>query len=180
MDLVLAEITLAVSNTVRDGYLEFLDLFNKNDSKIICVGAGRVGLAMRGFAMRLGHLGLNAHFLGDTVVPNTGPGDLLLVGSGSGSTASILSVVKIAQDKGLKIGLVTATTHSPMGEIAKVKVVLKTPSKNSVNNLQTSAQPMTTLFEQTLSIFLDATVLDLMVKFNETSDTMTVRHNVIE
>jgi 6-phospho-3-hexuloisomerase len=180
MNLILAEISLAASNTEPSGYPEFLDLFSKDNSRIICIGAGRVGLAMRGFTMRLGHLGLNAYFLGDSTVPKTGPGDLLLVGSGSGSTPSILSIVKIAKDKGLKIGLVTATTNSPMGEIATAKVVLKTPSKNSVNDPQPSAQPMTTLFEQTLSIFLDAAVLDLMVKFHETSDTMSRRHNVIE
>lgn len=180
MALVLAEINLAISNTVPEGYSEFLGLIKKDDTKVICIGAGRVGLAMRGFAMRLGHLGLNAYFLGDTTVPHTGPGDLMLVGSGSGSTASILRVAEVAKEKGLTIGLVTATAHSPLSEIAKAKVVLATPSKNSVNDAQTSVQPMTTLFEQTLSLFLDATVLDLMVKFNETSDTMVMRHNVIE
>lgn len=180
MDLILAEIRLAISNSVVGGYEEFLDLLKKDGTKVICIGAGRVGLVMRGFAMRLGHLGIEAYFLGDTTVPRTGPGDLMLVGSGSGSTASILKMVEVAHGKGLRIGLVTATENSPMGEIATSKVVLKTPIKNSVNDPQTSAQPMTTLFEQTLGIFLDATVLDLMVKFNETSETMFKRHNVIE
>lgn len=62
MDQVLAEISLAVSNTVLEGYEEFLDLIKKDDTKVICIGAGRVGLAMRGFAMRLGHLGIEAYF----------------------------------------------------------------------------------------------------------------------
>jgi hypothetical protein len=39
---------------------------------------------------------------------------------------------------------------------------------------------MTTLFEQSLSIFLDSVVLDLMEKFGETSASMWARHNVIE
>jgi len=180
MEIVLAEIERAVSNTIREGYSEFLDLFAKDKSKVICTGAGRVGLAMRGFAMRLSHLGLDAHFLGDTVVPNTGPGDLLLVGSGSGSTASILSLVEIAQEKGLRIGLITASPLSPMAKIAQSKVLLETPSKNSGKDFQNSVQPMTTLFEQTLGVFLDATVLDLMVKFDETTETMWKRHNAIE
>ena len=180
MDQVLAEISLAVSNTVLEGYEEFLDLIKKDDTKVICIGAGRVGLAMRGFAMRLGHLGIEAYFLGDTTVPRTGPGDLMLVGSGSGSTRSILKMVEVAHEKGLRIGLVTATENSPMAEIATSKVVLKTPLKNYVNEPPISLQPMTTLFEQTLGLFLDATVLDLMVKFNETLETMLNRHNVIE
>jgi 6-phospho-3-hexuloisomerase len=180
MNLVLAEISQAISNTDLEGYEEFLDLIKKDNTKVVCIGAGRVGLAMRGFAMRLGHMGIESYFLGDTTVPRTGLGDLMLVGSGSGSTASILKMVEVAHEKGLKIGLVTATENSPMGEIAKSKVILKTQLKNSEDDPLTSIQPMTTLFEQTLGIFLDATVLDLMVKFNETSETMLKRHNVIE
>lgn len=180
MDLVLREIADVVSKSKFDGYSEFLDLINNNGTKIICVGAGRVGLAMRGFAMRLSHLGIDAHFLGETIVPHTGPGDLLIVGSGSGSTASILKLVEIAKVKGLQIGLVTATPNSPMATLSDAKVCLNTPSKTSDDQTFTSSQPMTTLFEQTLSIFLDSVVLDLMEKFHETSESMWERHNVIE
>jgi 6-phospho-3-hexuloisomerase len=67
-----------------------------------------------------------------------------------------------------------------MAKIAQSKVLLETPSKNSGKDFQNSVQPMTTLFEQTLGVFLDATVLDLMVKFDETTETMWKRHNAIE
>ena len=77
---VIAEISGAIQGTNLEGYSEFLSAINKDGSKIVCTGAGRVGLAMRGFAMRLNHLGIDAHVLGETIVPHTGPGDLLIVG----------------------------------------------------------------------------------------------------
>lgn len=40
--------------------------------KIVVCGAGRVGMAIRGFGMRLGHLGLQAYTLGDSTVPGIG------------------------------------------------------------------------------------------------------------
>ena len=41
-------------------------------------------------------------------------------------------------------------------------------------------QPMTTLNEQSLSLFFDALVLKLMDKMNETHDTMWARHSNLE
>ena len=177
---VIAEISGAIQGTHLEGYSEFLSTINKDGSKIVCTGAGRVGLAMRGFAMRLNHLGINAHFLGETIVPHTGPGDLLIVGSGSGSTGSILKLTEIAKTKGIKIALVTSSKSSPMRNLADASVVLNTPNKSSKGSETPSIQPMTTLFEQTLAIFLDSVVLDLMEKFGETTESMWGRHNVIE
>lgn len=177
---VLSEINKSFEDFTFEGYPKFLSLFEKDGSKIVCCGAGRVGLALRGFTMRLSHLGINAHFLGETVVPKTGPGDLMIVGSGSGSTRSILKLVEIAKERGIRIGLVTSNEVSPMGKLADAKVVLSAPNKNTIGSVLGSVQPMTTLFEQALAIFLDATVLDLMNKFGETSDSMWERHNGIE
>jgi 6-phospho-3-hexuloisomerase len=180
MKKVLSEITHAVDSTRLDGYSDFLELIKHDSQNVVCTGAGRVGLAMKGFAMRLSHLGVNTHFLGETIVPHTGSGDLLIVGSGSGSTPSILRNVEIAKSKGLSIGLITSAEVSPMKNLADATVLIQAPNKFSSQSDFRSVQPMTTLFEQTLSIFLDATVLDLMVKFGESSETMSGRHNVIE
>ena len=43
--------------------------------KIVVCGAGRVGMATRGFGMRLGHLGLKAYTLGDSTVPSIEKGE---------------------------------------------------------------------------------------------------------
>ena len=50
---VFAEISHAIHETQLDGYSDFLSMIENDGSKIVCTGAGRVGLAMRGFTMRL-------------------------------------------------------------------------------------------------------------------------------
>jgi 6-phospho-3-hexuloisomerase len=181
LEKIISELSNAILEIQLDGYSDFLNIIHNDGSKIVCTGAGRVGLAMRGFAMRLNHLGIDSHFLGETIVPHTGPGDLLIVGSRSGSTGSILKLVEIAKSKGIRIALVTSTKFSPMRSLANVSVVLSPPSSElSENSKRDSIQPMTTLFEQTLAIFLDSVVLDLMEKFGETTESMWGRHNVIE
>src|ERR1700680_4094632 len=54
--------------------------------RIAIYGAGREGLQMDGFAMRLFHLGLDVHVVGDMTVPPLGAGDLLFVSSGPGAS----------------------------------------------------------------------------------------------
>jgi 6-phospho-3-hexuloisomerase len=149
-------------------------------NKIVVCGAGRVGMAVRGFGMRLGHLGLNAFTLGDSVVPGISKGDLFLVASGSGETQTIYDLVEIGKKNGAMVGLVTGNPESRMGRLADVLVRISAPSKTKAVEGLVSIQPMTTLNEQSLGIFFDALVLDLMEKMGETHDTMWARHSNLE
>ena len=56
--------------------------------RVFFAGRGRSLLMLRGLAMRLMHLGLCVYVTGETVTPAAGPGDLLLIGSGSGETTT--------------------------------------------------------------------------------------------
>jgi 6-phospho-3-hexuloisomerase len=151
-----------------------------SSKKVICIGAGRMGFALRGFAMRLKHLGKDAYMLGDTNVPSFGEGDLVVVGSGSGETKTILDLVEISKENGCKIVLITGNPESSMGALADIKITIKAPSKTKpVENFK-SEQPMTSLNEQCLAIFLDSLVLDLMEKSGETHETMWRRHSNLE
>lgn len=176
---ILAEIdaVLAKTDEVQVGHLiETIQGANK----IVCVGAGRVGLAVKGFTMRLGHFGLNAYMLGDITVPSIGEGDLLLAASGSGETQTIYDIVAIAKKNKAKVALVTGNPASRMGELADVIVEVKAPSKTKAVDGFSSIQPMTTLNEQCLGIFFDAVVLQMMQKMDETHDTMWARHSNLE
>ena len=149
-------------------------------SNIVVFGAGRVGLMMKTFAMRLNHLGLNSYFLGEINLPATGKGDLLVIGSGSGNTASIVSITQIAQSKGLDVICITANLQSKIAGLSSSLIYLNCQTKESVAEPKLSIQPMTTIFEQSLLIFLDALVLKLMEALDENSESMSKRHNVIE
>ena len=73
--------------------------------KILVAGAGRSGLAVRGFAMRLMHMGFDAYVVGETVTPHFETTDLLLIGSGSGETGSLVQMAKKAREIGGNIAI---------------------------------------------------------------------------
>ncbi len=176
---ILREMSLVLSSIDEGQVLELSEEILKANKVVVC-GAGRVGMAIRGFGMRLGHLGLNAYTLGDSVVPGIGTGDLLLVASGSGETQTIYDLLEIGKKNGARIGLVTGNPESRMGKLADVIVQMKAPSKTKAIEGFVSIQPMTTLNEQCLGIFFDALVLALMEKMGETHDSMWARHSNLE
>jgi 6-phospho-3-hexuloisomerase len=177
--IVLAEVERVFASTDFSGESAFLEDVCAA-RQIVCVGAGRVGLALAGFAKRLRHLGKDAFWIEDQSVPRMGKGDLMVVGSGSGATKSIVGLAEIALGQDLRIALLTATRESPLSQMAHAAVVLNCPSKNSEAGSIKSQQPMTTLFEQAAQIYLDSVVLDLMAMLSVSADEMEMRHNVIE
>ncbi len=148
--------------------------------RIIASGAGRVGMAVRGFVMRLKHLGLDAYILGDANVPSLKEQDLFLVCSGSGETQTIFELTAIANRNQAKIALITGNPASRMGKLAQTIVEIRAPSKTKQVEGFASIQPMTTLNEQSIGIFFDAVVLRLMEELNETHETMWERHSNLE
>lgn len=169
-----------VHSKIIESEVEVLIKMIINSDKIVVCGAGRVGMAIKGFGMRLGHMGLKAFTLGDSTVPHIGNGDLLIVASGSGETKSILEIVKRANLNEAKIALISGNKESSMGAIANHFVKISAPSKTKSIEGFSSIQPMTTLNEQSLSLFFDAVSLKLMDKLNETHDTMWARHSNLE
>jgi 6-phospho-3-hexuloisomerase len=176
---ILTEIDSVLSKTDES---EIEKLINElvNAKTIVVVGAGRVGMAAKGFAMRLGHLGMKAFMIGDTTVPAIGQGDLLLACSGSGETQTIYDLVKIARDNGSRVALVSGNKNSRMAALSDIIVEVKAPSKTKAIDGFSSIQPMTTLNEQCLGIFFDSVVLLLMEKMSENHDTMWKRHSNLE
>ena len=161
---------------------EVEDLFSeiKAANTIVCCGAGRVGMAIKGFAMRLGHIGYKTYSLGDTTLPSIGKGDLFIVASGSGETQTIFDLVEIAKKNQSKIVLITGNSDSRMGKLADKIVKISAPSKTKKVQGFSSIQPMTSLNEQSLAILFDAIVLFIMEKTGETHETMWNRHSNLE
>lgn len=178
-NLIIKEITTVVE-LINDSECELLIDNICKAKKIVVTGAGRVGYAIRGFGMRLGHLGFNAFTIGDSTVPSIGEGDLLIVSSGSGETQTIFDLVSIASKNKAIIAAITGNPDSRIGKLANCIVKISAPSKTKSIEGFVSMQPMTTLNEQSLSLFFDALVLKLMDKMNETHDTMWARHSNLE
>ncbi|MFA6271362.1 MAG: 6-phospho-3-hexuloisomerase [Candidatus Paceibacterota bacterium] len=132
--------------------------------QIFVTGAGRSGLAMRAFAMRLMHAGKSVHVVGDVTVPSITKDDLLIIGSGSGSTESLLVYAKRAKMIGARLLLLTIVSNSAISELANCLICIPAPSskvKNSIGKTA-SVQPMGSLFEQSLFILGDCLILEHM------------------
>jgi 6-phospho-3-hexuloisomerase len=148
--------------------------------RIIVHGLGREGLQMRGLAMRLYHLGLDAHVVGEMTTPPVGANDLLLVSSGPGDFASIRALVAIAKSAGAKIAVVSAVTASNTAQEADC--LLHLPAQTMATDLTgTSSQlPMGSLFEAAMMLTFELLVLRIREIKGETPETMRARHTNME
>ena len=149
--------------------------------RVFVAGAGRSALGIRGFAMRLMHLGVTSHVVGETTTPGIAAGDVLVIGSGSGSTASLVAAAEKAHAIGVSILLVTIDPTSPIGQLADVTIRVPAPSpKAAGGGSSSSIQPMGSLFEQSLFLLLDALIVLLMNKKGIDSEEMFGRHANLE
>ncbi len=149
--------------------------------RVFVVGAGRSLRSIESFAIRLLHLGVSAFVVGETTTPALQPGDLLLVGSGSGSTGSLIPIARRAVETGGRVALVTIRAGSAIGELADVELFVPAPTpKLDGPDEAEPIQPMGSLFEQSLLVVLDAVVLALMQRRDESPETMFARHANLE
>lgn len=148
-------------------------------SRVFVAGAGRSGLMMRAFAMRLMHLGLTAYVVGEAVTPSLASGDLLLVGSGSGETKSLVAMAEKARGLDATVALATVAPASTLARLAATVVVIPAAVKDGGGS-GGSAQPMGSLFEQSLLLLLDAVVLRLMARQGIDAAAMFGRHANLE
>jgi 6-phospho-3-hexuloisomerase len=148
--------------------------------RIVVFGLGREGLQMRGFAMRLFHMGRDVAVWGDMTTPALGAGDLFIASAGPGDLPTARTLVDIAHEAGARIALITA---QPRGELAKhVDVVTVIPAQTMADDRggKLSVLPMGSLFETAQMIAFELVILKLRPRFGETSETMRARHTNLE
>ena len=151
-------------------------------SRVFVAGAGRSGLCMRALGMRLMHLGKTVHVVGETTTPSIAAADLLILGSGSGRTAGLLTLAEKARRQQAKILLFTTDRASPLAELADYRVVIPAPSLRTSKETCDlfSVQPLGTLFEQSLLVLCDSIILGLMQRNRIGTAQMLERHANLE
>lgn len=149
-------------------------------NKVFVAGAGRSGLMAKSFAMRMMHMGINAHVIGETVTPGFEVGDILIIGSGSGETKSLVSMAEKAKSIGGTIAAVTIFPESTIGLLADITVKLPGSPKDQSEGDYKTIQPMGSLFEQTLLLFYDAVILRFMEKKGLDTSKMYGKHANLE
>jgi len=163
IEVVLAELASCVDQVSGRSLAQAGDMIEAAP-RIFVTGAGRSGLCMRAFAARLMHLGETAYVVGETTTPSITSRDLLILGTGSGQSAVLLKIAEQAQQQGARILLFTAEEISPLSKLADQLVMIPAPSLKPLEMEISimSAQPMGSLFEQSLLILCDSLVLTLM------------------
>jgi len=155
-----------------------LDLLDGAE-RVFVHGAGRSGLALRMTAMRLMHLGLDAHVVGEVTTPAIRQGDLLLVASGSGTTTGIVQAARTANEVGASVVALSTTDDSPLSELADVTIVLPAATKTDRSGTA-SAQYAGGLFEQAVALVGDAVFHALWARGGQSADDLWPRHANLE
>jgi 6-phospho-3-hexuloisomerase len=152
-----------------------------NAPRIFVAGAGRSGLMMKAFSMRLMHLGFDVHVIGGATTPNSRAEDLLILGTGSGETGSLITYANKAKKLGLNVITLTSFVDSTLGNLADttLQIPAPTPKSDKTSDI-TSIQPMGALFEQSLLICLDGLIMELMAEKMKDANQMFQNHANLE
>ncbi|RFU68203.1 6-phospho-3-hexuloisomerase [Bacillus sp. V59.32b] len=148
--------------------------------KVFVAGAGRSGFMGKSFAMRMMHMGIDAYVIGETVTSTFEKDDILIIGSGSGETKSLVSVAQKAKSIGGTVTIATIVPDSTIGKLADFTIKLPGSPKDQSESDYKTIQPMGSLFEQTLLLFYDAVILRFMEKKGLDSDKMYGKHANLE
>ncbi len=149
--------------------------------RIVLYGCGREGLMLRALAMRLYHLGLDAHMQGGMATPPVGPGDLLLVSAGPGELSTVSALMRVAREAGAKVLFLTA---EPKAEAAaRADHLLVVPAQTMARDQGAAASqvlPMGSVYEGALFVLFELMVARLREDLGETAETMRARHTNLE
>ena len=196
MEKSINELTRGISKALKgldrgqvERMIEALAEARVAEKKVLLVGAGRSSLVGKAFAMRLMHLGFNVYVMGETITPDVGEGDLVLVVSGSGSTTLPVTVAQMAERLGACVLAVTSRPDSPLGKSANI--IVEVPGRDKIaeedeyharqlSGEHESLAPMGTMFEDTCMVFLDSVIAELMARLGLDEDALRKRHATIE
>lgn len=149
--------------------------------RIVVYGVGREGLMMRALAMRLFHLGLDVHVVGDMTTPPIGSGDLLLVSAGPGAFSTVMGLIGVARGAGARVACVTSQPDgdAPLASDRVLVIPAQTMADDRASATP-SVLPMGSLFEGAQFLVFEMLVLDLRARMGLTADDMRARHTNLE
>ena len=173
--IILGEIESTLAR-MRSDEMEALRRALLQAGAVFVTGEGRSGLVARCFAMRLMHLGLRCHVVGETITPAISNGDLLVAVSGTGETAVTSTLARLAQKHGARVAAVTGSEGSSLASGADLRVVVPAGGGRGEGSQQYGGS----LFEQSALIALEAVVLQLQGELGQTKEQMDARHATLE
>ena len=149
--------------------------------RVVCYGVGREGLMMRAFAMRLYHMGLDAHVVGDMSCPPVGAGDVLVVSAGPGEFSTVRGLMGVAKGAGARVACVTAQAGAALPAASdRVLVIPAQTMANDTGPAVASVLPMGSLFEGAQYLVFEMLILMLRDRLGVAPEAMRARHTNLE
>jgi 6-phospho-3-hexuloisomerase len=151
-----------------------------NARHVSVFGCGREGLQIRGFAMRLFHLGRSVSVVGDMTTPAISKGDLLLVTAGSGMLSTTLALMGTAKAAGAHVLTITAEPEGLVPKMSDEILVLpaQTMANDCGNNI--SILPMGSVYEGALFVLFEIIILKLKTSLRISDEVMRSNHTNLE
>ena len=166
-------------------------IIEAKQKKIFIDGMGRSGFVGRAFALRLMNLGFNVYFIGETITPAAGHGDLVIAISGTGETKMVVTASMAAKEIGAKVAAITSYPGSSIAKAADHVLIMGGRTKmgwpreedyltRQIMGEKESITPLGSMFENNCMIFLDGLVVELMYRLKKTEEELRAKHATIE
>ena len=172
---IMDESECVVSKVEKEEIDRVVNLIRK-DRRIFVAGEGRSGFSAKGFAMRLMHLGYTVYVVGETITPALREGDLLVGVSGSGKSISVIDAARKAKEKKGVVIAVTSKKESPLAGYADQVLIIPGTVKGDTGESRGSIQLLSSLFDQSLHIVLDAVCLIISYRDDTANESATGAH----
>lgn len=176
LDQIVAEITGVIAKMDEGDIERAMPLIGKT-GRVYATGEGRSGFQARSFAMRMMHIGYTSYMMGETICPSMHEGDVLLAISGSGTTRRTVEDAEAAKKLGVKVIAVTSKPESPLAAAADAVIMVPGRVKGEAGG---SIQLLSSLFDQSVHIALDALCLMLSRRDNVSDADANANHANVE
>ncbi|KAJ4746794.1 3-hexulose-6-phosphate isomerase [Rhynchospora pubera] len=153
--------------------------------RVFVYGVGREGLMMKAFCMRLFHLGLSAHVVGDMTTPPATAGDLLLASAGPGDFSTVSALCRVAKNAGARVVLITAKPDAESEARRCADSVVFVPAQTMADREEDRIAgevrlPMGSLYEGALFVLFEMVVIKLAEVIGQSPAEMRARHTNLE
>ena len=151
--------------------------------KFFLLASGRSAFILQCFATRLVHLGAEVYMVTNLgSIPALTDDDILIVLSGSGTTAIVVSLLKNYVNTVKPYGIISITSHPEtiIGRIGDITIKLKGRTKRDKVDLHDDTAILTpegTMFEIAAFVYLDAIIAELAIKMGRTNAEMLEKHS---
>jgi len=143
-------------------------------------GCGREGLQIRGFAMRLFHVGRSVSVVGDMTTPPIGKGDLFLTTVGPGRLSTAQALIGVAKAAGARVLTITAQPDGPAPKMSDEVLVLPAQTMANDHGENVSILPMGSVYEGALFVLFEVMILKMKAKLKVSDEAMRSNHTNLE